>query len=89
MLDVPKDRASICRLPYEYTVGNVEDGEKQSTERQENSGAVTLDAGGVFWINAMGKDAGKEECTQECAGHCEGFQRPKKTVRAHASWRRK
>ena len=58
-------------------VGNVEEEAKQEVEKAEC--AVTLDAGGVFWINSVEK-----ECRQ-----CEGFQSPKRTVRADTSWRRR
>ena len=68
-------RSSEC--PLNKSVGNVEEGDKQETENVD--AAVTLDAGGVCWINAVEK-----ECRQ-----CEGFQSPKKTARAGTSWRRR
>ena len=56
-------RSAEC--PLNKHVGIVEEAEKQETEKIE--GAVTLDSGGVFWINAV-----ESECRQ-----CEGFEIPK------------
>ena len=60
-------RSSEC--PMNKTVSFVGEEEKSNEEGAE----VTLDAGGVFWVNAVGKEG-----PEECNGRCEEFKRPKK-----------
>ena len=56
-------------------VGNVEEEVQPETENMQAS--VIVDTGGVFWINSVEKERRQ----------CEGFQSPKKTIRADSSWR--
>ena len=69
------DRSAEC--PMNKNVGIVEEEEKQETEKIE--GAVILDSGGVFWINAVGNQSRQ----------CEDFEIPKRTVRADSCWRKR
>ena len=62
--------------PMNRGVSNVE--EEAQPEIENIQASVTVDTGGVFWINSLGK-----ECSQ-CG---EGFQIPKRTVRGDNSWR--
>ena len=48
-------------------------------ETENIQASVTVDTGGVFWINSLG-----EEC-RRCG---EAFQIPKKTIRADRCWRK-
>ena len=51
---------------------------------------TTLDAGGVFWLNAVNQPAGNEvrerHCAEECRGKC-CFKVPKKIVRPDDFWK--
>ena len=76
-MGMSKGGTPISRMSLNKNVGIVEETEKQETEKIE--GALTLDSGGVFWINAV-----ENECRQ-----CEGFEIPKKTVRADTCWRKR
>ena len=57
-----------------------ESGGSGGTEKE-----VEVEAGGVFWINGMDKG----HCGDiQCNGHCnDGFQQPRRRVRADDSWR--
>ena len=57
-------------------VGNVEEEVQPETENIQAS--VSVDTGGVFWINSLEKEC--RQCGEE-------FQTPKRTIRGDGSWR--
>ena len=61
-------------------VGNVEESEGQQTKEASE---VDVDAGGVFWLNAV---EGRCQYPDLCGSCIQGWQLPRKTVKPDCSW---